>query len=66
MTGEDQRPMTKDQRPKTKDALVIGSRVKCKVVLLLCDNQQYDVVVDINPITNYCKKKTLITWPGGS
>jgi len=58
MTGEDQIPMTKDQRPKTKDALVIGSRVKCKMKLLLCDNQQYDVVVDIDidPITNYCKK----------
>jgi len=43
MTGEDQRPTpkdqrskTKDQRPKIKDALVIGSRVKYKVVLWYC------------------------------
>jgi len=47
-----------DQRPKTKDALVIGSHVKCKVVYcVLCNNQKYDVVVDINQII---EKKLII------
>ena len=45
-----------DQRPKTKDALVMSSHVKCKVVhCVLCDNQQYDAVVDIDQIIG--KKK---------